>query len=111
MNYRIHITVKAEQDITEAADYIEFHLLNPQASDDLLDAVDNEISGLSSMPQKHQLVDDPVLSLMGIRFILVHNYIAFYIIDESDRTVHIVRFLYQGRNWMKILKAEPIHFL
>ena len=53
MNYRIHITVKAEQDITEAADYIEFHLLNPQASDDLLDAVDNEISGLSSMPQKN----------------------------------------------------------
>jgi plasmid stabilization system protein ParE len=107
MNYQIHITGKAEQDLTQAADYIEFSLLNPEAADALLDKADTEISALSSMPQKHQLVDDPLLSTLGIRFILVNNYIAFYIIDEPKKTVHIVRFLYQKRDWLHILKNEP----
>ena len=44
MNYDIHITRKAELDLNEAADYIEFTLLNPKAADDLLDKVDEEIS-------------------------------------------------------------------
>lgn len=110
MNYRIHITQKAELDISEAADYIEFQLMNPDAADGLLDKIDAEISTLSSMPQKHQLVDDPVLNSIGIRFILVNNYIVFYIIDEPEKTVHIIRFLYQKRDWMQILKGEPIPF-
>ncbi len=37
MNYQIHITKKAEQDLEGAADYIEFTLLNPDAADALLD--------------------------------------------------------------------------
>lgn len=111
MKYRIHITGKAEQDITEAADYIEFQLMNPEAADALLDKIDAEVNTLSSMPQKHQLVEDPVLNAIGIRFILVNNYMAFYIIDEPEKTVHVIRFLYQKRNWMQILKKEPLPFV
>ena len=111
MKYQIHITGKAEQDITEAADYIELQLMNPEVADGLLDKIDAEVNALSSMPQKHQLVDDPVLSVLGIRFILVNNYMAFYIIDEPEKTVHVIRFLYQKRNWIQILKREPVPFV
>ena len=110
MNYTIHITRKAERDINEAADYIEFILLNPEASDQLLDTVDEKINNLSSMPAKHPLVEDAVLASWGIRMIPVKNYLAFYIIDEIEHTVHIVRFLYYKRNWAFILKHEPISF-
>ena len=48
MNYAIHITSKAERDLNEAADYIEFTLLNPQAADGLLDKTEEEINKLSS---------------------------------------------------------------
>ena len=108
MNYSIHITDKAETDIQNAADYIEFVLLNPESSDLLLDAVDEEINNLSFMPAKHQLVEDPVLASWGIRMIPVKNYLAFYVIDETKDIVHIVRFLYEKRNWVAILKREPI---
>lgn len=47
------------------------------------------------MPEKLQLVDDPVLAGWGIRFIRVNNYLAFYTIDEDKKVVIIVRFLYQ----------------
>ena len=82
MTYSIHITTKGEQDIIEAADYIEFTLLNPAAADSLLDAIEEEVGKLIFMPEKHQIIDDPVLKKWEIRMIPVKNYLAFYVIDE-----------------------------
>ena len=53
-----------------------------------------KIGELTQMPEKLQLVDDPVLAGWGIRFIMVNNYLAFYTIDEDKKVVIIVRFLY-----------------
>ena len=110
MTHSIHITNKGEQDIIEATDYIEFTLFNPAAADSLLGTIEEEIGKLSFMPEKHQIIDDPVLKEWKIRMIPVKNYLAFYVIDESSHTVHIVRFLYGKRNWQKILRCEPVSF-
>ncbi len=110
MTYGIHITNKGEHDIIEAADYTEFTLLNPAAADSLLDAIEEEAGKLIFMPEKHQIIDDPVLKKWEIRMIPVKKYLAFYVIDENSHTVHIVRFLYGRRNWQKILRCEPVSF-
>ena len=110
MTYNIHITNKGEQDIIEATDYIEFTLLNPTSADSLLDTIEEEIGKLSFMPEKHQIIDDPVLKEWKIRMKPVKNYLAFYVIDDNSHTVHIVRFLYGRRNWQKILRCEPVSF-
>lgn len=60
------------------------------------------------MPEKFKTVDGPVLATWGIRLKVINNYLAFYIIDEKSKTVHIVRFLYEKRNWISILRSEPI---
>ena len=104
MKYNIHITRVAEKDLSSAADYIELVLLNPQAADDLLDEAEAQINELTVFPEKYALVDDPVLKAWGIRFTMVKNYLAFYIISEQDSTVYIVRFLYGKRDWVSILK-------
>lgn len=104
MNYQVYITKTAEHDIAKAADYIEFVLKNPQAADHLLDVATEKIGELTQMPEKLQLVDDPVLAVWGIRFIRVNNYLAFYTIDEDKKAVIIVRFLYQKSNWNTILR-------
>lgn len=111
MSYHLHITKKAEDDLNEAADYIEFTLFNPQAAEDLLDKADKELSSLAVMPQIHRLVDDPFIILLGIRFILLNNYMAFFLIDEEEKTVYIIRFLYGKRNWIQIFKDEPISLI
>ncbi|MBP3901210.1 MAG: type II toxin-antitoxin system RelE/ParE family toxin [Blautia sp.] len=108
MSYNLHITKMAEDDLNAAADYIEFTLFNPQAADDLLDKAEKELSSLTEMPQIHRLVDDPFLKVLGIRFILVNNFMAFFLINEKEETVYIIRFLYEKRNWIQILKDEPI---
>jgi plasmid stabilization system protein ParE len=106
MNYNIHISRAAERDLNNAADYIEFVLLNPQATNDLLDEAENKIGELSTFPEKFALVDDPVLKAWGIRFTLMKNYIAFYVVSEENRTVYVVRFLYGKRDWITILKQD-----
>ena len=110
MNYSIHIARKAERNLNAAADYIEFTLLNPQAADDLLDQAEEEISKLAFLPGKFKTVDDPILAAWGIRLIAISSYLAFYVIDEETKTVHIVRFLYGKRNWISILRKEPFPF-
>ncbi len=104
MSYTIHITATAERDIINASDYIELVLKNPKAADDLLDEIELKINSLTNFPEKSKLVDDPVLASWGIRFIIINNYLAFYIISEEDKKVFIVRFLYQKSNWATILQ-------
>lgn len=104
MNYEVHITRAAENDLNEAADYIEFVLLNPQAADDLLDTVEETLPTLAQYAQRYALVDDLVLRTWGIRFVQIKNYLAFYTISEEEQKVYIVRFLYGKRNWISILK-------
>ena len=104
MNYQIRITRIAEQDLNDAADYIEFVLKNPIAADRLFDLAEEAISSLSQLPHIHPLVDDPVLRAWGIRYITVNNYLAFYTIDDSQSVVFIIRFLYGKRNWIPLLR-------
>ncbi len=104
MSYRIHITSTAERDLMNAADYIEFTLKNPKAADDLLDEAEDQINSLSELPEQFRLVDDPVLTSWGIRFVVIKNYLAFYTIDKETQTVIVVRFLYQKSNWNSILR-------
>ncbi|MBQ9663064.1 MAG: type II toxin-antitoxin system RelE/ParE family toxin [Oscillospiraceae bacterium] len=104
MSYDIHITRTAEEDLSEAVSYIDNVLLNPEASDALLNALDIQAADLADSPEKYMLVDDPVLHSWGVRFTLVKNYLAFYVIEEESKTVHIIRFLYGKRDWITILR-------
>ena len=106
MNYTIHITGKAVRDLNDAVDYIDYNLLNPLAADRLLEKTEAEINKLATMPKRHKIVDDPVLAAWGIRFIRIDNYLAFYVVDEQNKIVHLVRFLYGKRDWISILRAE-----
>ena len=105
MNYKIHITRRAELDLSEAADYIEFSLRNPIAADALLDEIETQFNALADFPEQFELAGDPVLKSWGIRFAVLKNYLAFYVIDEEKRIIHIIRFLYGKRDWVPILQG------
>ena len=103
MKYNIHVTQAAERDMVNAYDYIDLVLKNPTAADKLLDVADEKIGALADFPHKFEVVSDKLLSLWGIRFTIVMNYLAFYTVDDATQTV---RFLYGNRNWITILKTD-----
>ena len=106
MKYKIHVTQAAERDMADAYDYIDLVLKNSTAADKLLDVADDKIGALADFPHKFEVVSDKLLSLWGIRFTIVMNYLAFYTVDDATQTVHIVRFLYGKSNWITILKTD-----
>ena len=106
MKYNIHVTQAAERDMANAYDYIDLVLKKPTAADKLLDVAGEKIGALAEFPHKFEVVSDKLLSLWGIRFTIVMNYLAFYTVDDATQTVHIVRFLYGKSNWITILKTD-----
>jgi len=104
MSYDLHITQAANHDIDSAADYIEFKLLNPIAADALLEDVHQWIPEVLPFPYQFPLLNDPLLSTWGIRYVSVNNYLAFYVIDDAAEVVHMIRFLHSRQDWAAILK-------
>ena len=101
--YSIHITQSAINDLIEVSNYIEFTLFNPKAAADLLDEAQSAFQALETNPERHAIIDDPFLSAHGFRLLIIKNYLAFYLIDDNSKSVHIVRFLYSRQNWTEIL--------
>ena len=104
MTYHVHITRRAERDLSRALDYIEFSLKNPQAADSLLDEAERVLNSLSQMPERYALPEDKLLAAWGIRFVQVKKYLAFYVIAEETQTIHVIRFLYGKSDWRSMLR-------
>lgn len=103
--YQIDITQPAKQDLQEAVTYVAAELKNPQAAENLLNLADKTIGSLAEMPLRHALAADEVLSQLGIRFVPVGNYLAFYIVKKNEKKISILRFLYGRRDWLSILQT------
>ncbi|MDO4415325.1 MAG: type II toxin-antitoxin system RelE/ParE family toxin [Erysipelotrichaceae bacterium] len=106
MKYEINISQKAEDDLNSAADYIEHVLLNAEAADHLLDESEKLIEGLSQYPERYPVVDDPLLKFFHIRMAPVKNYLVFYTVNSAHQSVTIVRFLFNKRDWISVLRNQ-----
>ena len=53
MNYFVHVTDKADQDLGESFDYIDLTLKNPLAADVLVDTAEKKLAQLSTFPKRY----------------------------------------------------------
>ena len=104
--YKLVFTKTALQDIRTSVLYISDTLMNKEAANRLLDAVDEKIGALAETPYINPLVRDSILASNGVRFQLVKNYMAFYIVHEDTKTVSVIRFQHSRRDWISLLKNE-----
>jgi len=102
--YFVSITNIAEEDIISAIDYIATVLHAPMAADNLLDEIEKKEKILEETPTIFPFVPDDHLARKGIKFAKIKNYLLFYIINEDEMTVTVIRFLYSRRDWKNILK-------
>ena len=103
MNYVVHVTLEAECDVRQAVFYINNILYNPSATTRLLNKIAAAIESLRLNPYRYPLVNDDYLAQQKIRLFPVKNYHLFYTINEQNKTVSILRFVYKKRNWPKLL--------
>ncbi len=96
--YKVVYLPAARKQLIDAALYIAVELASPDAAENLLAEVDEQIGKLSTHPYRFPVY--PALYSMKheIRFFPVKNYLVFYVVKEEQKTVEIWRFLHQRQN-------------
>lgn len=102
-DYRIYISERATKDMRDIVNYITRELFDAEAAKKLVDKFEKAIKSLSQMPKRNPLLLDEDLSMIGIRRIIVENYVIFYICDDINQSVSIIRVLYNKRNWKDLI--------
>lgn len=101
--YQVYLSQPAMQDLQSIKYYIGKELKEPAIASNLIKKIQDVVMGLDQLPTRHALVADERLARNGIRQIPVKNYIVFYIVNEADSAVTVVRILYGQRNWIDLL--------
>lgn len=98
MNWDIVYTAQARQDLRDIYEYIALELLAPETATGQTQRIMKTIRSIGEMPMRHQLYGEEPWNSRGIRFLLVDNYLIFYLPEESQNTVNIIRIMYGGRD-------------
>ena len=70
---------------------------------EVFEKLEKDILSLETMPFRFALLEENPYKSMGVRCLAIENYTAFYIPDKNTKTVHILRVLYNRRDWQAIL--------
>lgn len=58
---------------------------------------------LEQMPMRYRLYEEEPWHSQGLRFLPVDNYLIFYLSDETNNVLNIIRVMYGGRDVKKQL--------
>lgn len=93
-DYAVAYLPAARRDLMDIVRYVAGELKNPEAAERLSNALIEGIGGLSVMPYRRP-VCIPLKPLdHEFRSLRIENYLAFYWVDERERTVTVARVLY-----------------
>ena len=68
----------------------------------------DKLNHIKENPYSRPLVHDEFLASLGIRSIRVKNYLIFYNIEEDNKYINAISFMYNKRDWINILKEKSL---
>lgn len=106
MKYKVVITEQANIDLREIFEYIAFTLLETEIAAGQLDRIEEAMYNLSEMPYRFKKIEDEPWNSRELHQMPVDNYIVFYIPKNENKTVTIIRVLYERRDISYHLKKS-----
>ncbi len=101
--YSVHYTPLSLRDLKDIYYYIAFELKEPIVAKKQTKRIKDTVKGLSSMPNRFAVLEfEPFLS-PGVRKMPVDNFLVFYQVNESSKSVTVIRIFYGGRDIEKLL--------
>ena len=88
----------AESDITDHALYIAYELKAPETAIKMVNGFRKTINDLCIFPQRHELDEDEELARYKIRRTYYKNYKIYFIVDEDEYIVYVLRVLHMLMN-------------
>ncbi|GHV80845.1 hypothetical protein AGMMS49944_26360 [Spirochaetia bacterium] len=76
------------------------------AAENLMKEVKQKLEYLKETPTVRPIIKDELIAALNLRAIKVKNYVVYYSVNEKKQTVRLVRFLYNKRDWINILRGN-----
>ena len=103
-SYTVEMTRQAEEQLSEIVQYISVTLQSPQAAMNTLDALEDEINSLSSMPARYPAIEDDSAGDRGIRKTRARNFNIYYLVDDAKKRVNILAVCYARRDQKQLIE-------
>lgn len=97
--YEIRLLRLAEEDLTAIISYVVID--RPDMAEKLLGRFNRKLTLLASTPNIGHLPSEASLRQLGYRYLVLENYLIFYIIDEHKVYVH--RIIHGARDYKNLL--------
>ena len=101
--FDVIIETTAESDLRGILCYIMKTLKEPVTAGRIYFSIKEQIMTLTQMPLRFPLVRDELFAAHGLRRMPAENYSVFYVADEALAKVHVLRVLYNRREWQNLL--------
>jgi len=99
--YNVEISEQAEIDIRGIYAYIAEDLQSPEYAEGQLERFEEAIYKLDKFPERFRSYDKEPWKSLGVRVLIVDNYVALYVIEEEkgkEKQVTVIRVMYSGRD-------------
>lgn len=102
--YTVRYAPQALDDLRDLYSYVAFSLKEPATAQKLVNRIRKAARSLDALPGRHPVVDWEPWQSMGMHRFTVEDFLLFYLIDQSTRTVTLVRMVYGGRDLQNLAK-------
>jgi len=102
---KVVYSYQAKQDLQDIYLYILEELQAPGAAKHVVESIMAAVKSLDAAPERYPRYRTEPWHSRGIRFVPVQNYLVFYVIQNENETVSILRIMYRGRNVAEQLDA------
>jgi toxin ParE1/3/4 len=97
--HAVRLLRAAEEDFTEIVTYIAAQ--RPNAAEALAQKIEKNLTLLAPNPYLGRIPNEPELADLGYRYLVVENYLIYYVREE--RTVFVHRIIHGPRDYRGLL--------
>lgn len=98
MTYEVNLAGQARADIKIIYDYIANTLMEPVIAKKQYTRIEKLILSLDRMPERYRRYKIEPWQNRNLHVMPVDNYLVFYIVDNKNYVVTVIRILYGARN-------------
>ncbi len=104
MKYKVFLSNQASKDLRGIFQYIGVNLQSPENAVRQIRRLEEHIRSLDKLPYRFRKYETGHWKKRNLRVMPVDHYCVFYIPNDDEKTVTVVRIMYGGRNidrWME----------
>ena len=105
-NYKVGYSEDALNDLREIYAYIANELLVPETAAAQVGRIRKEVRSLDFMPARYALVEWDPWHSMKMHQLPVDNFIVYYLVDDEEMAVIVVRIFYGGQDIEGIINSN-----